>query len=178
MNAPLPAGLALFAASGTLVALAAGAPEPQAFTATGAAPVAAAALQAPTAVTPTAEDEKGRHLDKLRPLSCFGCHSLDVYWDGRPPPADPTPAQAVAPATAATEDGTAVAEQDHDQQEDAPPAEPDADAEADPEPELPDPKRFAHGLHRAEGVGHCHQCHALAAHAKVTVRLDACRECH
>lgn len=61
----------------------------------------------------------------------------------------------------------------------------DGDEEADKEEEEeeeedapPDPKDFAHGPHEEEGVGHCHQCHAMQGHFQVKVRMEACAACH
>lgn len=61
----------------------------------------------------------------------------------------------------------------------------DGDEEADKEEEEeeeedapPDPKDFAHGPHEEEGVGHCHQCHAMEGHFQVKVRMEACAACH
>lgn len=39
-------------------------------------------------------------------------------------------------------------------------------------------KKMPHALHKEEGVGHCHTCHAFSGHFKVSVRKEACEECH
>ena len=37
---------------------------------------------------------------------------------------------------------------------------------------------FPHALHREEGVGHCHSCHAITGHFQMRVRKDTCAQCH
>ncbi len=39
-------------------------------------------------------------------------------------------------------------------------------------------KPFPHDLHKEEGAGHCHVCHAFQGHFHTVIREDTCEECH
>jgi hypothetical protein len=185
-----------------------GDPAPAVDAAAAATAAEAAVAGADAAKADPAALARAKKNEKVKKLGCFQCHSFETYLNGKPKAAKPPGGAAEIAAPSGCVAGSAgqgecrpalqIAQADSEDEDEeaedkgkdqAKPAAAkgeekgeDGDEEADKEEEEedapPDPKDFAHGPHEEEGVGHCHQCHAMEGHFQVKVRMEACAACH